>query len=80
MRHQERGREEGDPVRTNVRKTVQLGELIVAVYDIAAQHSTDPREISRLATGAVMGMLLRAWMTLPPPSIPAASIDASTVP
>ncbi|MHC4067700.1 MAG: hypothetical protein ACYSUI_24800 [Planctomycetota bacterium] len=66
-------------MRTNVRKTVQLGELIVAVFDIAAQYSTDPREISRLATGVVMHTLRRAWMTLPPPSIPAICFEASAV-
>lgn len=30
--------------------TVQLGELVVAAFDNAVQYSTDPREVSRLAT------------------------------
>jgi hypothetical protein len=67
-------------MKTNVRKTEQLGELIAAVFDIAAQYSKDPREISRLATGTVMHMLRRAWMALPPPSNPATCIEASAVP
>ena len=66
-------------MKTDLRKTVQLGELIVAVFDIAAQHSTDPREVSRLATEAVGNMLRRAWMTLPPPAIPAICFEASAV-
>jgi hypothetical protein len=41
------------------RKTAQLGELILAVFDNAAQYSADPREISRLATQAVSHMLWR---------------------
>jgi hypothetical protein len=47
-------------MRTNVRKTVQLGELVVAAFDKAAQFTTDAQEISRLATRAVMRMLRRA--------------------
>ena len=39
-----------DPMGTNVRKTVLLGELVVAAFDIAAQYSSDPRVISLLAT------------------------------
>ena len=34
-----------------------LGELVVAAFDVAAQHSSDPREVSRLATRTVMDML-----------------------
>jgi len=45
---------------TSVRDTARLGDLIVAVYDIAAQYSKDPREISRLATSAVQSMLRRS--------------------
>lgn len=47
-------------MRTTVDKTAQLGELVVAAFDKAAQYSTDPREVSRLATRAVMHMLWRA--------------------
>ncbi len=46
-------------MRTNVHKTAQLGELVAVAFDKAAQYSTDPREVSRLATGAVMCMLRR---------------------
>jgi hypothetical protein len=67
------------PMKTSVRKTVQLGELIVAVFDSAALCSKDPREISRLATAAVMHMLRRAWMTSPHPSTPATCVEANAV-
>jgi hypothetical protein len=54
---------------TRVHKTVQLGELIAAAFDEAARHSSDPREVSRMATRAVSGMLrrARATSTSPPP-------------
>lgn len=38
-------------------KTVQLGELIVAVFDEAARWSTSPEEASRLATRVVTRVL-----------------------
>jgi hypothetical protein len=38
-------------------KTVALGELILAVFDKAAEYSADPREISRLATQTISHML-----------------------
>jgi hypothetical protein len=41
-----------------VRKTAQLGEVIVTAYDKAAQYSSDPKVVSRLATHAVALMLL----------------------
>ena len=47
-------------MRTNVYKTAEIGDLVVAAFDKAAQYSTDPREVSRLATRAVMRMLRRA--------------------
>jgi hypothetical protein len=47
-------------MRTTVRKTAQLGDLVVAVFDQAAQYSTDPRTVSRLATRAVMHLLRQA--------------------
>ena len=47
-------------MRTHVHRTAQLGELVVAVFDEAAQYSADPREVSRLATKTVMHMLQRA--------------------
>jgi hypothetical protein len=37
-----------------------LGELVAAAFDTAAQYSSDPAEVSRLATGAVIRMLRRA--------------------
>jgi hypothetical protein len=64
-------------MRANVRRTVQLGEVVVAAFDMAAQHSTDSREISRLATKAVVQMLRRAWETSLLPSAPAAITTSS---
>ena len=60
-------------MRTNVHKTVQLGDLVVATFDEAAQYSTYPREVSRLATKAVMHMLRRARKTSQAPEATAAS-------
>jgi hypothetical protein len=47
-------------MRTQIPKTVPLGELILTVFDKAAQYSADPREISRLATQAISHMLWHA--------------------
>ena len=47
-------------MRTRIHKTAQLGELVVAVFDEAARYGTDPEEVSRIATRAVMHMLRRA--------------------
>jgi hypothetical protein len=42
---------------TDGRRTVPLGELVVAAFDVAARQSEDPREISRLATRTVRHLL-----------------------
>jgi hypothetical protein len=47
-------------MRTQVYKTVTLGELVVAVFDKTAECNTDPREVSRLATQAVVSLLRSA--------------------
>jgi hypothetical protein len=47
------------PSRTSVRRTAPLGEVVVAAFDKAADLSTDPREVSRLATEAV-ALILQA--------------------
>jgi len=44
-------------VKTTTPKTARLGELIAAVFDEAARYSTDPREVSRLATCAVSHLM-----------------------
>ncbi len=46
------------------RRTVQLGDLVVAAFNKAAQFSTNPKEVSRLATRAVVHVLQRAGRTL----------------
>jgi hypothetical protein len=40
--------------------TVSLGELVATVFDKAAQYSTDPQEVSRLASQTISHML---WHT-----------------
>jgi len=52
---------------------VPLGELIVAFFDIAAQYSTDPLEITHLASKAVLTRLRRACKMSP------ASMSASLI-
>ncbi len=46
-------------MKTQSQKTVPLGELILTVFDKAAQYSLDPREVSHLATQTVAHILLR---------------------
>lgn len=46
-------------MKTQTRKTVSLGELILTVFDNAALYSLDPSEVSSLATQAVTHMLSR---------------------
>jgi len=47
-------------MNTPFRKTAQLGDVVVAAFDSAALYSTDPREVSRLATQAVAHLLHHA--------------------
>jgi hypothetical protein len=44
---------------TQANKTAQVGDLIAAAFDHAAQYSNDPDEVSLLATTAVMRILQR---------------------
>jgi len=50
---------------TQSHETAQVGELIEAAFDEAAQFSTDPAEVARLACAAVMRMLLRERKAVP---------------
>jgi len=54
-----------------IQETIRLGDLIVAIFDEAAYYSSDPKEVSRLATQTLMHMLRAARRTLAPlpPSI-----------
>lgn len=45
---------------TQVRRSVQLGELVVAAFDEAAQFGSDSEEVSRLAMRALRNILRRA--------------------
>jgi hypothetical protein len=47
-------------VKTQFQTAVELGELILAVFDEAEEYSDDPREVARLATQAVTDMLWSA--------------------
>lgn len=47
-------------MKVRVSKTVTLGELVIAAFDRAAQFSTDPTKISRLAAQRVTYVLERA--------------------
>jgi hypothetical protein len=49
----------------SARKTMQLGELIAAAFDTAAQHSLDPRRVSHLAAIAVTKALRGARESRP---------------
>jgi hypothetical protein len=43
-----------------IRRSVQLGELVAAVYDEAGRYSDNPKEVSSLAARTVTRMLRRA--------------------
>jgi len=62
---------------TKVCKTAQLGNFIAVVFEEAARYSTDPREVSRLATLAVMHMWRRTRIALAPPSLPATCTEGA---
>ena len=55
---------------TSARITAQIGELIAAVFDVAAGCSADPREVSRMATSTIMHIMRRAQVPSPPPLLP----------
>jgi hypothetical protein len=40
-------------MKASLRKTAELGEVVVAAFDKAAHYSTNPRKVSRLVTQAV---------------------------
>jgi hypothetical protein len=44
-------------MKATVRKIAELGELVVTAFDNAAHYSTNPKEVSRLATRAITHML-----------------------
>ncbi|HTB60608.1 MAG TPA: hypothetical protein VLC06_22215 [Polyangia bacterium] len=44
-------------MRANVRRTAELGEVVVTAFDNAASYSSDPREVAQLATRAVALMM-----------------------
>jgi hypothetical protein len=58
-------------MRTHTHEIIRLGDLVATAFDEAALYSSDPKEVSRLATQAVTHMLRAARRILapPPPSI-----------
>jgi hypothetical protein len=69
-------RERQRDVKTKTAKTVTLGELVLTVFDKAAQHSHDAQEVSRLAAQTVVHMLLRGGnLMVSQPSRPQPQID-----
>jgi hypothetical protein len=44
-----------------IQETILLGDLIVALFDEAAHYSSDPKEVSRLATLTLMQMQDPSW-------------------
>ena len=65
-------------MRTHNHETVRLGDLVVAVFDEAALHSSDPKEVSRLAIQTVRHLLQSAQRTLAPPPPPVAPCKAGS--
>jgi len=63
-------------MRTQTQETFRLGDLIVAVFDEAAHYSSDPEEVSRLATQTLRHMLQAARRKLPP--LPPSTISNKT--
>jgi hypothetical protein len=44
-------------MKTQLQQTVPLGDLILTVFDEAAQFSRDPQEVSRLAAQTIAHMV-----------------------
>ena len=57
-------------MKTKVHQTAEFGDLVVTAFDSAAQCSTDPAEVSRLARQMVMHLLRHARSTFAPASPP----------
>jgi hypothetical protein len=56
-----------DPMEAKVRQTRKFGDLVVTAFDSAAQCSTDPAEVSRLARQMVMHVLRHSRSTFASP-------------
>jgi chaperonin GroES len=54
-------------MRIRIHETMQVGDLIAAAYDEAARQTSDPRDVSRVATQVVSQFLESARRALPPP-------------
>lgn len=56
-------------MKATLRKTAELGEVVVTAFDKAARYSINPSEVSRLATQAIAHML-RSRRRQPPVDSP----------
>lgn len=54
-------------MRTSTHGSIRLGDLVVAAFDVAAHHCSDPKDVSRLATLVVTHMLRMSVAPLPSP-------------
>lgn len=54
-------------MRTQGRESVPFGELVAVAFDKAAECTSDPAEVSRLATSVVLDLLRRSLRAAPPP-------------
>jgi hypothetical protein len=57
-------------MKATLRKTAELGEVVVAAFDTAAHYSTNPREVARLATRSIAQILRPRRRQLTPPRWP----------
>jgi len=64
-------------MRATFRKSAELGELVVAAFDTSAHYSANPREVSRLATRAIVHMLRTRRRRLTPPPWPSSMVGTS---
>ncbi|MGZ6124868.1 MAG: hypothetical protein ACXWLR_07900 [Myxococcales bacterium] len=65
-------------MKRRARQTAQLGDLVVTAFDSAAECSTDPAEVSRLARQMVMHLLRHARSAFPPASPPDGTRQGAT--
>jgi len=45
-------------------RNANVGELVLAAFDDATLHSSDSREVSRLAAETIVDVLLREWTSM----------------
>ena len=53
-------------MKATLRKTAEFGKVVVTAFDKAAHYSSNPREVSRLATQAIAHLLRPRRQPAPP--------------